>query len=425
MKINRLYAFFNQLKKIILKKKGEISFVSAMSYATLMVTFLTQVVLARLLEPVNYGIYISSLAILALIEVPLVVRASEVSLRVLGAHWQSGGRNLEGISKQAKQDDLKYFLIPTIVILSMSEWLSQLAGADQIFFVILALMIPAQISYGIYKSYFMVFDIVPVMVKFEMSSAIVLLAATTMGYLTFGMYGLAMAYATAMLIKTFMAYMFTRSHIPTAQHLEIANRSAASHKDSFHSIFRNICSNGINQVDVIILSAIQGPHTVAIYKVAKSLSALPTKISFPVWRYLQPRLINAVLCNEKIKMQKLIFYGSAALILILALTLPFIWIAGQELIFHIYGPAYREAFKPLLILLVGVWAFNGLIGWFKVWAVVTKSPHFGLLMHFSMLAALITFGVIFGQEGALEMAYTVSSIFIAFSVLIAVKILLL
>ena len=173
----------------------------------------------------------------------------------------------------------------------------------------------------------------------------------------------------------------------------------------------------------MILTAFQTPQIVAIYKVAKSLSVLPIKVSFPVWRYLQPKFIRAILTNDKNQTRKLIYYGSGLLCLLLAMIFPFVWIVGQKMITAFYGPAYQEAFKPLLILLLGIWAFNGLTGWFKIWAVVNRTQRFGLLTYFTMFVSLVTVGVLFGKEGPLEMSYAVSGIFVAFSVLVFVKLL--
>jgi O-antigen/teichoic acid export membrane protein len=425
MKGNGIRSFVAELARRLWNKRNEISFVTLMSYATFGITFLTQALLARLLEPTNYGIYIGSLAIIALVEVPLVVRGSEVSLRRLGAYWQQGGRNVAGMVKQVNRDDLRLFLIVFVLIVAASGWLSAISGADHLFFIILTLIIPAQIGYGVFRSYFMIFDIVPLMVKFEMTYALSMFALTVAGYSLYGMLGLAWAVVLSMLLKTYLAYLFTKRFLPVSDTSGIPLPEQADHSDSLFSVFRNLCSNGINQIDLVILAAFQVPQTVAIYKVAKSLSALPTKISFPVWRYLQPKLIHAVLNDEKAEMQKLIYYGAAALFLLLTLIFPFVWVTGQELIVLIYGPAYREAFQPLLVLLVGVWAFNGLTGWFKIWAVVSKSQRFALLIYFLMLAALITLGVFFGQGGPLEMAYAVSCIFVVFSILVTIKVLFL
>ena len=425
MRGNGIRPFVAELIRRLWNKKNEISFVTLMSYATFGITFLTQVVLARLLEPTNYGIYIGSLAIIALVEVPLVVRGSEVSLRRLGTYWQQGGRNVSGLVRRINYDDLRIFLAVFVLIILASGWLSAISGADHLFFIILTLIIPAQIGYGVFRSYFMIFDIVPLMVKFEMTYALSMLTLTVAGYSLYGMFGLAWAVVLSMLLKTYLAYLFTKRFLPAKDTSGIPFPEQTDHNDSLFSILRNLCSNGINQIDLVILAAFQSPQTVAIYKVAKSLSALPTKVSFPVWRYLQPKFIQAVLNDDKAKMRKSIYYGSAVLCLLLALIFPFVWIAGQELIALLYGQAYRDAFQPLLVLLIGIWAFNGLTGWFKIWAVVSKAQHFGLFIYFMMFVSLIAFGVLLGSGGPLEMAYAVSGIFVAFSVLVTVKALIL
>jgi O-antigen/teichoic acid export membrane protein len=261
------------------------------------------------------------------------------------------------------------------------------------------------------------------MVKFELTYTLVMLVLTLAGFSLFGMFGLAWAVVLSMLLKTYLAFLFTKSYLPSKDTSELPVPEQDFHNDSLYSIFRNVCSNGINQIDVVVLAAFQTPQTVAIYKISKSLSSLPTKISFPVWRYLQPKLIQAVINDDKVKMRKSIFYGTSVLTLLIALIFPLVWIAGQEMIVLLYGQAYREAFQPLLILILGVWVFNGLTGWFKIWAVVSKSQRFSLLAYVLMFATLIVVSLLFGRYGPIEMAYTLSGIFLVFSLFVTIKVL--
>ena len=423
MWIDNLFDSLSNIKERLWRKRRELSYVAGMTYATFGVYFLSQTLLARLLGTVNYGIYVSSLAVLALIEVPLVLRAAEVSMRQLGRHMQNFEGNIVSVSRRLLREDVNYFLFSTILTIAASGWLSTLTGGDHSFFIILSLLIPAQIGYGIFKSYFLIFDIVPIIVRFEFVCALTLLVTTTIGYVALGMHGLATGYVVAMLLKTLLAYIFTRSHIPLRHGTGNYAKASSNHNDSFHSIFRNLCSNGINQVDIIILAALQGPHVVAIYKAAKSLSALPTKLSQPVWRYLQPKLLQAIQSDDRFKIQKIIFHGAVVLVVILVVVLLIALFAGQKIIALVYGQDYVQSYIPFLILLLGVWTFNGLTGWFKFWSVVSDSQRFSAGIYLSMLLTFGVIGYLFGSAGATEMAFTLSGVFIVFSALIALKVL--
>jgi O-antigen/teichoic acid export membrane protein len=413
------------LFKKIISKKGELSYVAAMTYFTFAITFFTQVIHARLLGPSDYGVLVSTLAILALIETPLVVRATEISLRQLGKTEYGIDANFIFISRAMRREDILYFFIATMLILASSSWVSKIIDVEHSFFIVMGLLIPAQIGYGIYKSYFIIFNIIPTLVKFEMAYAVAHLFVTTIGYLVYGMPGIALGYVASMLFKTYMAYLFTRAKVILIKDSTVILGRSCSIKDSFHSILRNFLSNGINQVDVIILSLIQGPQTVAIYKVAKSLSALPTKLSQPVWRYLQPKLMQAIQSDDRMNTRKIIFYGGAVLILILVLMLPIALLAGQEFIALVYGQDYVQSYVPFLILLFGVWAFNGLTGWFKFWSAVSDSQRFTSGIYLAMLLTLVSMAFLFGSEGATEMAASVLITFIFFAVVVTVKVLFL
>ena len=77
------YDLINGLFKVIWIKRTEISSISILSYLTLFFQFLTQVTLARLLGPNDYGKFAATVALIAIIEVPLIVRTSEIALRNL------------------------------------------------------------------------------------------------------------------------------------------------------------------------------------------------------------------------------------------------------------------------------------------------------------------------------------------------------
>ena len=123
------------------------------------------------------------------------------------------------------------------------------------------------------------------------------------------MFGLAGGLVLMMFIKTFLAYNFTKVYIP-----KFSDVSQLPYKQnlaySFFSIVRSTVANGINQIDLILISFFQNSQDVALYRVAKSLASLPAKITFPIWRYLQPKLIFAIDNNDHKMMNKLIFSGT-------------------------------------------------------------------------------------------------------------------
>lgn len=415
------FNFLDDLARSIWRKKREISYVTLLSYLTLLTSFLTQVILARLLGPDNYGIYTASFAIIALVEVPLIVRSSEVALRTLTSA-RAEGRAYHAMEKNLARTDMKLLLGAYILLALATPWLSDFSKADYNLFMIMSLVAPAQIGFGVFKSRFTIFDNASVMARFEFIYALFYITLTVIGYMGFGMYGLAWGMVVLMLLKTQMAHHFTKAFLPErSSSTVVATFVKTLPSDSLFSIIRSALANGINQIDLIIVSSFQSTQAVALYKVAKSLSALPTKITFPIWRYLQPKLLTAIQDGNRAMFRKTVFFGAAISFAVLIVFFPPLWFFGGRLIELLYGTAYKEAFTPFLILLLGVWMFHSVTGWFKFWSVVVRSQMDGILIYLLLFLSIVILGILVGGGDITKMALIVASLLTVASVLISIK----
>ena len=402
------YDLINELFKLIWIKRTEISSISVLSYLTLFFQFLTQVTLARLLGPNDYGKFAATVALIAIIEVPLIVRTSEIALRNLIKLKDNLGiyRSFE---TNLLITDVKLLIGAYFFLLINSSWLSSLLEINIYQFIIMSLVIPAQIGYGIYKSRFVIFDKISQLVRIEFVYSLLCITSLVISYQVSGMFGLACGLVLIMIIKTFLAYNLTKSYIPKlsdAPQLPYKQNPA----DSFFSIVRSTVANGINQIDLIILSFFQNSQDVALYRVAKSLASLPTKITFPIWRYLQPKLIFAIDSNDHRTMKKLIFYGASISSSVVVLSFLITYFIGDILIDTLYGAEYKESFLPLLYLLFGIGLFNSVTGWFKIWSSVSKAQLSSVLIYLTIFISFISFGTLFGRNSINEMAFVVSSV---------------
>lgn len=402
-------------------RRKELSLVTLVSYCTLLVNFLTQVVLARMLGPEDYGAYISALAMVALVEVPIINRGNEIALRQIGKLKTKPDLNVRQMIWQIFKNDTLLITLAFTAYVMCSQWMSELVGVDFYFFLILTLILPAQIGFGIAKSCFVIFDLIPLLVKYEILFSIIKITILVASYLMGDVYGLAVGYVITVAVKTVLAFLFVRKYIPNEQGQRQEGRSMKSElKDSLFSLSRGTLSNGVNQIDTLLLSIFFNSQGVGIYKVAKSLSSLPTKVSFPVWRYLQPKILNCTMREDHVGFRKLVLVGVLILGSVFGMMLPLVYFFGENLIVLLYGQEYLGSYVPFLILLIGIWAFNGMTGWFKIWAVVSKSQTVGLVSYVFLFFSMLFIGLNYGTRGSFEMAIGVSSTYIMFSVLITV-----
>ena len=414
------YDLIHELFKVIWIKRTEISSISILSYLTLFFQFLTQVTLARLLGPNDYGKFAATVALIAIIEVPLIVRTSEITLRNLIKLKDNLGIYIS-FEKKLLITDVKLLIGAYLFLLINSSWLSSLLEINIYQFILMSLVIPAQIGYGIYKSRFVIFDKIPQLVRIEFVYSLLYMTSLVISYQVLGMFGLAGGLVLMMFIKTFLAYNLTKSYIP-----KFSDVSQLPYKqnpaDSFFSIVRSTVANGINQIDLILISFFQNSQDVALYRVAKSLASLPTKITFPIWRYLQPKLIFAIDNNDHKKMKRLIFSGTIISSLVVVLSFLITYFIGDIVIDTLYGAEYKKSLLPLLYLLFGIGLFNCVTGWFKIWSSVSKAQLSSVLIYLTIFIAFVSFGTLFGRSSINEMAFVVSAVLACGSCFIYFKI---
>ena len=414
------YDSINELFKVIWIKRTEISSISILSYLTLFFQFLTQVTLARLLGPNDYGKFAATVALIAIIEVPLIVRTSEITLRNLIKLKDNLGIYIS-FEKNLLITDIKLLIGAYLFLLINSSWLSSLLEINIYQFIIMILVIPGQIGYGIYKSRFVIFDKIPQLVRIEFVYSLLYMTSLVISYQVLGMFGLAGGLVLMMFIKTFLAYNLTKRYIP-----KFSGVSQLPYKqnpaDSFFSIVRSTVANGINQIDLILLSFFQNSQDVALYRVAKSLASLPTKITFPIWRYLQPKLIFAIDNNDHKTTKKLIFSGTIISSSVVVLSFLITYFIGDIVIDTLYGAEYKKSLLPLLYLLFGIGLFNCVTGWFKIWSSVSKAQLSSVLIYLTIFIAFVSFGTLFGRNSINEMAFAVSTVLACGSFFIYFKI---
>jgi O-antigen/teichoic acid export membrane protein len=413
--VKNILAAAGNLTRGIWRRRRDVSYVSLVGYATLLLTLVLQIGIARLLGPSEFGIYSASLAIIALFEVPLVVRSGETAIRLLGERWRTGD-GLVPLAMRMVRFDWILFLSTFLVIEAAIWTVRSRVGIDPWLVTILALMIPAQAGYGVYKSYFILLDKVTDMVRYEFTYALALASLNLIGLVGWGLYGLAVSMPVACVAKTYLAYRYTRKYVPEPSDMVAAeSRVPSLTKLGFISITRNFFANALNQVDVILLGFLQKPEVVALYRVGKSLASLPTKVSFPVWRYLQPKFMEAIQSGHLARQRQIALSGAAVVLVVIVCLTPAVLIFGEDLLVSLYGEAYRGAFEHFLILSVGVCTFYGISGWFKFWAVLSNAQAFGIGVYATSVVAVVALGASIATLSPVAMAYVMSSVLVIMS----------
>jgi O-antigen/teichoic acid export membrane protein len=413
--ISRIGTYLKSLSQQAWTHRRDISNVSFFGYATLGLAFLLQVIIARMLGLEHYGIYATNLAVVALAEVPIVVRSGEIAMRAMAGGGEIPGR-YAAIVRVMVRRDAKLFLAAYVVIVLLSWQLAGRFGLDAGLMSLLALSIPAQVGFGAYKGMFFALDRMQSLGAVELGYAAILIALSVVGFWLGDIEGLAVATAVGAAVKTWLAYWRIRDNLVGAD--RAAPASIANYtRDGLTSILRNGLSNGFSQLDIILLGQTQAPAMIALYKVGKSLTSLPIKAAFPMWRLLQPKIMSAAYAQDRARERRVVMAGSIGFVVVMLAMLPVAVLFGEDLIALAYGEQFRGAFEYFLILLVGVWCLNGIAGWFAFWCVVTRSQLYGIYVHAFTFVALLVTGGFWGAESPEHMAYVVSSVMVGAALL--------
>jgi hypothetical protein len=120
--------------------------------------------------------------------------------------------------------------------------------------------------------------------------------------------------------------------------------------------------------------------------------------------------------------KKVIIAGSVVIILVMLTLSPLLFLLGKPILVFFYGEEYRDSFRYFIILLAGIWAFHGVAGWFKLWAVVTGSRLYGIGVYAAAFIATALLGFIFSAASPVAMSYILTSVLLTVSVIAYLKV---
>lgn len=349
----------------------------------------------------EYGEFIGSQVIVTVIESIFVARGGELALRYVGPCWTKGDYlSARLFSKAIIRIDKYLNWILCILLACLAFIASSSLNLNPSYLLLLSLTIPAQIGYGLYKSLFIVSSRLRQQSLFEINFAAIQITTGIIGVLTLGIYGLIISTVITAFAKTLIARKITEKWWPGEStedsHLHKDVDIKNWWRDSIHSVVRNSFFSGSNQIDIILLNAFRGSETVALYKIAKTLSSIPIRLAAPIWSALRPRMLHSWNRGDRKKIVKLILIPASLMLCFLPVMLVLSWLYGREFIIHVYGSEYALAITPFFFLLVGAWIFNVSTGWYRFWILIVKerlsSTNISGLQFFMLLALGISYG---------------------------------
>ena len=388
--------------------------ISILTYLTIIIVFIANIMIVRELEVDSYGVFAFLLAIISIVEAPMISRGSELYLKNIGEYWHNGeyGKAVQNTKYLINMEIRVYFSVFLAFIL-LSILIFQFKDIDPIYLIVLALSIPFQIGYSVYKSHLTLVNEVFMLSIMEIIFAIFYLILIYVMVSIYGLIGLVLAISSSALIKTLISRfvfikMLKKKNID--YHSIYAKKSIINYKKrSLNSIYRNFTQSGIVQIDLIILGIFGQPTMVAFYKIAKTLAGLPLKVAIPIWKILYPDLVKSISTNNAQLKRTTIQKGMLATSIMLIVIIIFSYFYGEQLIALIYGNDYVHAYIPFLILIVGYGLFFAINGWFKIWVALIEKISIGSYFYTSTFI-LVSISILIFKDNIVNMALGVTFI---------------
>lgn len=363
-----------------------------------------------------FGAYATALAISTTVETIFVTRSGELALQFIGRHWVAGEYSLSyaaGRKVQAQDWTLNWTLwavIATVALLLPSKMTD-----TRWYVLLLGLAIPAQIGFGVSKSVFIASARLKAQALFEIAVSIASLAFGVVGVVAAGIRGLIVSQVLVALLKTLAAAAITHPWWPTSvrEPDTLARASVVISRYAWwslggHSVLRNAFMYGAGQMDILWFAAVRGNEAVALYKVAKTLAALPVRAVGPIWGALRPRILQAWHAGDRVRMLRLIGWPSFIILGGLAVAaLPASYLA-DDMLRLAYGVSYAAASVPLLVLLCGTWVFGAATAWYNFWVIISQERGVGTTTYAILFVLTLVGAWAFGSRSALGMAIAVS-----------------
>ena len=388
---------------------SDISVIALSQVISAVSILLIQIYVARTVPVAEYGMYASIQATVTLIEAVFVARGGEVALRYIGRHWSINMPLALWYRRKLIQLDVKANLLIYAAIVGSGYLLSFTLNFDPFFLAVLALTIPAQIGYGVWRATFIAAHRLKELAYIEIFySVLVFLLATGLTSL-FAIKGLICGLVIGALTKTLLTRNIAIRFWPKGLMLKEIDygdsiSSASFRQANGHSVFRNALMNGAAQGDIIILNALGGPQSAALYKVAKTIAAIPVRVTAPVWAAIRPRIMAAHRHGEFDLIRKLLVLPALILSFIGITAITFLENHLTLIIVAMYGEPYQAAGPVVFWLLIGTWIFGAVTGWLNFVCVISNRKSAGSSIYMIWLLAILIGGLLWGDKSEINMA---------------------
>jgi O-antigen/teichoic acid export membrane protein len=378
-----------------------------------------QVTAVRMLGIPSYGVYAACLAVITLLELGILPRSHELALKYVGQAWVGGDYSAaRRKARTISRSDIRWAvgIFGVVVLLAMP--LASAAQLDASYLILLALVIPLQAGYGVAKAVLVVSGGVRAQATIEILASLAFIATGVAGVYFLGVWGLILGNLVTAITRNVAArYAAGRAWPESASTVAMRDPlPSGSALESARAVARSLSNGAADQVDLLIVNALAGSQAAGVYKIAKSVATLPVRAVGPLWTALRPRLVQRWLLRDYRRALSDIARVSGLLVASMAVWLPLLYLAGEELLQFAFGSAAATAFVPMLLLTCGYWVAHGATAWFRVLVPIESVRLHALAQSVLLLCSVVVCGLAWGGKSPQAMAGLVCALLIFFSI---------
>lgn len=388
---------------------SDAAFTSLSQFFSAIAALVMQVYVARTVPLEDYGKFAAIQAFVLLIEAVFVARGGEVAMQFVGHNWKTDMPRALWFSKYLCALDAKYNSIIYLLVVVSGFLLASLLNFHWEWLAVLALTIPAQIGYGVYKSVFVADGRFRELALLEIVCSLMLISLTLVFVSLLGIVGFIAALVASAVVKTLLTRLcslgFWPKGLQVSKSFHFVDRSDPMFRAAnVHSIVRNGLMSGASQGDILLLNALQGPEVAALYKVAKTVAAVPVRVVAPVWVVMRSRILSAMRLQNTHRIRQILFAAGIFLVFVGIVCAVPLLLYADKLMVLVFGDAYLPASHAALLLLLGTWMFGAVSGWLNFACVITSHKMAGTLIYFVWAFVVLAGGLMWGGESASNMA---------------------
>ncbi len=388
---------------------SDAAFTSVSQLFSAIAALIMQVYVARTVSVTDYGQFAAIQAFVLLVEAVFIARGGEVAMQFVGHNWKTDMPRALWFSKRLCMLDAKYNSIIYLLVVVFGFLLSSFLNFHWGWLAVLALTIPAQIGYGVFKSVFVADGRFRQLALLEIVCSIILIALTLFFVSWLGILGFIVAVVVGAAAKTLLAHQYSQGfwpkdlRVPEADMI-VEETTPVFRASNAHSIFRNALMSGSSQGDILLLNALQGAEVAALYKAAKTVAAVPVRVVTPAWVVMRSRILSAMRQRNFQRIRQLLTVSGVFLVVCgVVCAIPLFFYASQ-IMGLVFGDAYRSASHAAVWLLLGTWMFGAVSGWLNFACVITSRKMAGTLIYFVWAFVVLVGGLMWGAESASNMA---------------------